>query len=54
MIGLSGLITPSLDEMVTVAQEMQRASCRVRLLIGGRPPARCIPRCGSIPPMTAR
>ena len=31
MIGLSGLITPSLDEMVTVAEEMQRArasSCR--------------------------
>ena len=25
MIGLSGLITPSLDEMVTVAGEMQRA-----------------------------
>jgi 5-methyltetrahydrofolate--homocysteine methyltransferase len=25
MIGLSGLITPSLDEMVTVASEMQRA-----------------------------
>ena len=25
MIGLSGLITPSLDEMVTVAEEMQRA-----------------------------
>ena len=26
MIGLSGLITPSLDEMVTVATEMQRAA----------------------------
>jgi 5-methyltetrahydrofolate--homocysteine methyltransferase len=35
MIGLSGLITPSLDEMVTVADEMQRAEMRLPLLIGG-------------------
>ena len=35
MIGLSGLITPSLDEMVTVAQEMQRADMSMPLLIGG-------------------
>ncbi len=35
MIGLSGLITPSLDEMVTVAQEMQRAGMSLPLLIGG-------------------
>ncbi|GLV29303.1 hypothetical protein TomTYG75_18230 [Sphingobium sp. TomTYG75] len=35
MIGLSGLITPSLDEMVTVAQEMQRANMTMPLLIGG-------------------
>jgi 5-methyltetrahydrofolate--homocysteine methyltransferase len=35
MIGLSGLITPSLDEMVTVAEEMQRAGMRMPLLIGG-------------------
>jgi 5-methyltetrahydrofolate--homocysteine methyltransferase len=35
MIGLSGLITPSLDEMVTVAGEMQRAEMKVPLLIGG-------------------
>jgi 5-methyltetrahydrofolate--homocysteine methyltransferase len=35
MIGLSGLITPSLDEMVTVAQEMQRAGMTIPLLIGG-------------------
>lgn len=35
MIGLSGLITPSLDEMVTVAQEMQRAGMDMPLLIGG-------------------
>jgi len=35
MIGLSGLITPSLDEMVTVAEEMQRAGMERPLLIGG-------------------
>ena len=35
IIGLSGLITPSLDEMVTVAEEMQRAEFRIPLLIGG-------------------
>jgi 5-methyltetrahydrofolate--homocysteine methyltransferase len=35
MIGLSGLITPSLDEMVTVAGEMQRAGMSLPLLIGG-------------------
>ena len=35
MIGLSGLITPSLDEMVTVAEEMQRADMNMPLLIGG-------------------
>ena len=35
MIGLSGLITPSLDEMVTVAGEMQRADMTLPLLIGG-------------------
>jgi 5-methyltetrahydrofolate--homocysteine methyltransferase len=35
MIGLSGLITPSLDEMVTVAHEMERAGMRMPLLIGG-------------------
>ena len=35
MIGLSGLITPSLDEMVHVAREMQREGFRVPLLIGG-------------------
>ena len=35
IIGLSGLITPSLDEMVTVAEEMQRADMRIPLLIGG-------------------
>lgn len=35
MIGLSGLITPSLDEMVTVAEEMRRAKMTMPLLIGG-------------------
>jgi 5-methyltetrahydrofolate--homocysteine methyltransferase len=35
MIGLSGLITPSLDEMVTVAEEMERAGLDIPLLIGG-------------------
>ncbi|WP_420606561.1 methionine synthase [Novosphingopyxis sp.] len=35
MIGLSGLITPSLDEMVTVAEEMQKAGLALPLLIGG-------------------
>ncbi|MGF7151694.1 5-methyltetrahydrofolate--homocysteine methyltransferase [Sphingomonas zeicaulis] len=35
MIGLSGLITPSLDEMVTVAEEMKRAKMAMPLLIGG-------------------
>ena len=35
IIGLSGLITPSLDEMVHVASEMQRLGFNVPLLIGG-------------------
>ncbi len=35
MIGLSGLITPSLDEMVHVGQEMARRGMKVPLLIGG-------------------
>ena len=35
MIGLSGLITPSLDEMVTVAEEMKAANMTMPLLIGG-------------------
>ena len=34
-IGLSGLITPSLDEMVNVAKEMQRQGFQIPLLIGG-------------------
>ncbi|MBL1281432.1 MAG: methionine synthase [Fluviicola sp.] len=35
IIGLSGLITPSLDEMVTVAKEMERAKLDIPLMIGG-------------------
>jgi len=35
IIGLSGLITPSLDEMVHVAKEMERRNIRIPLLIGG-------------------
>ena len=35
MIGLSGLITPSLDEMVSVASEMEREGLAIPLLIGG-------------------
>jgi len=35
LIGLSGLITPSLDEMVHVARELERQGFRVPLLIGG-------------------
>jgi 5-methyltetrahydrofolate--homocysteine methyltransferase len=34
-VGLSGLITPSLDEMVTVATELQRRGLKLPLLIGG-------------------
>lgn len=34
-IGLSGLITPSLDEMVNVAREMERLQMKLPLLIGG-------------------
>jgi 5-methyltetrahydrofolate--homocysteine methyltransferase len=34
-VGLSGLITPSLDQMVSVAEEMQRRGLRLPLLIGG-------------------
>jgi 5-methyltetrahydrofolate--homocysteine methyltransferase len=35
MIGLSGLITPSLDEMVHVAKEMERQGFKLPLLVGG-------------------
>ena len=35
IIGLSGLITPSLDEMINVAQEMQRQKFTIPLILGG-------------------
>ena len=35
IIGLSGLITPSLDEMIHVAKEMERNGIKLPLLIGG-------------------
>ncbi len=35
IIGLSGLITPSLDEMVHIAKEMQRTGVKIPLMIGG-------------------
>ena len=35
IIGLSGLITPSLDEMIHVAREMERQGFKIPLLIGG-------------------
>src|SRR5205085_12284396 len=35
IVGLSGLITPSLDEMVIVAKEMERRGLDLPLLIGG-------------------
>jgi len=44
IVGLSGLITPSLDEMCHVAAEMERQGFDLPLLIGGRePPAAFIP-----------
>merc|ERR1719171_1838018 len=35
ILGLSGLITPSLDEMVTVAKQMDKAGLNIPILIGG-------------------
>ena len=35
IIGLSGLITPSLEEMIHVAKEMEREGLKIPLLIGG-------------------
>jgi 5-methyltetrahydrofolate--homocysteine methyltransferase len=35
IVGLSGLITPSLDEMIHVAREMERRGLKIPLLIGG-------------------
>ena len=35
LIGLSGLITPSLDEMVHIAKETQKLGLKIPILIGG-------------------
>lgn len=35
MIGLSGLITPSLEEMVNVARELEKAGLNIPIMIGG-------------------
>ncbi len=45
MVGLSGLITPSLDEMVNVAAEMQRLDFDLPLLIGGATTSPCAYGC---------
>ena len=42
-IGLSGLITPSLDEMIHVAKEMNRLQFKTPLLIGELPQAKLTP-----------
>ena len=42
MIGLSGLITPSLDEMIHVAKEMERKGMKTPLLIGGATTSRWV------------
>lgn len=42
MIGLSGLITPSLDEMIHVAKEMERKGLKTPLLIGGATTSRWV------------
>ena len=43
IIGLSGLITPSLDEMVTVAKQMQARNLKMPLLIGGATTSKACP-----------
>ena len=54
MIGLSGLITPSLEEMVHVAKEMQRQGFTMPLLIGGATTSPRTPRCASTRSTKAR
>src|SRR5437764_14142841 len=49
MVGLSGLITPSLDEMAHVAGEMQRLGFKQPLLIGGATTSKA-PTAGKIAP----
>src|SRR3712207_3317878 len=50
VIGLSGLITPSLDEMVHVAKEMERQGFKLPLLIGGGTTSRLPPAPENDPP----
>lgn len=58
IVGLSGLITPSLEEMAYVASEMQRDDYfrvkKIPLLIGGAPHRACIPRSRSRRTMKVR
>ncbi len=42
IIGLSGLITPSLEEMIFVAKEMERVGLKIPLLIGGATTSKCV------------
>ena len=44
IVGLSGLITPSLDEMIYVAKEMERVGLHVPLLIGGATTSKSVTR----------
>ena len=53
-VGLSGLITPSLDEMVSVATEMQRRELELPLLIGGATTSRQHTAVASRPPTSSR
>ncbi|KAG1657789.1 hypothetical protein FOA52_008179, partial [Chlamydomonas sp. UWO 241] len=50
VLGLSGLITPSLDEMVTVAKKMEERGMKIPLLIGGPRRTRCSPSMKIAPP----
>ena len=54
MIGLSGLITPSLDEMVYVARSMEREGFELPLLIGGATTSAGIPPSRSRRTITGR
>ena len=45
IVGLSGLITPSLEEMIHVAREMERVGMKLPLLIGGATTSRYIIMC---------
>src|SRR5262249_57320788 len=54
LIGLSGLITPSLEEMVHVAGEMKREGFTLPLLIGGAPPSKAPTAGKNAPPYPPR